>query len=158
MWPGRTRRGRTALRRLPRHQVVKIFDVAVAGTGLSEGLAREAGFSPVTHQHQTWDHKTYYPDAHELHIRIRGDAVSGRLLGAQILGHYRAEVAKRIDIFSAALFAGLQVEDLSDLDLSYTPPLGAPWDAIQESAQAWLAHIQSGDTEPAPLPRPQRPG
>jgi len=27
---------------------------------------------------------------------------------------------------------------MSDLDLSYTPPLGSPWDAIQMGAQAWL--------------------
>ena len=27
---------------------------------------------------------------------------------------------------------------LSDLDLSYTPPLGSPWEAVQMGAQAWL--------------------
>ena len=26
---------------------------------------------------------------------------------------------------------------LSDLDLSYTPPLSSPWDPIQMAAQAW---------------------
>ena len=27
--------------------------------------------------------------------------------------------------------------EVSDLDLSYTPPLGSPWDAVQLGAQAW---------------------
>jgi hypothetical protein len=27
---------------------------------------------------------------------------------------------------------------VSDLDLSYTPPLGSPWDAVQMAAQAWV--------------------
>jgi hypothetical protein len=31
----------------------------------------------------------------------------------------------------------MNIDDISDLDLSYTPPLGSPWDAIQIAAQAW---------------------
>ena len=33
---------------------------------------------------------------------------------------------------------GMTVEDLTDLDLSYTPPLGSPWDAVQVAAQEWV--------------------
>jgi hypothetical protein len=32
---------------------------------------------------------------------------------------------------------------LNDLDLSYTPPLGSPWDAIQMSAQAWSRAVRT---------------
>ena len=32
----------------------------------------------------------------------------------------------------------MTVDGLSDLDLSYTPPLGSPWDAIQMGAHAWV--------------------
>lgn len=31
----------------------------------------------------------------------------------------------------------MTVDAISDLDLSYTPPLGSPWDALQHGAQAW---------------------
>jgi len=40
-------------------------------------------------------------------------------------------------VFAAALFSGLTVDELSDLDLSYTPPLGSPWDAVQMAGQEW---------------------
>lgn len=40
-------------------------------------------------------------------------------------------MAKRIDVYTTALFHGMKVEALNDLDLSYTPPLGSPWDAVQ---------------------------
>ena len=30
------------------------------------------------------------------------------------------------------------MDALSDLDLSYSPPLGSPWDATQLAAQAWV--------------------
>ncbi len=118
-------------------QVVKIFEVAAARTGLRDDDASAAGFQPLTVETDVWHHKAYYPGAHLLKIRVTGDRVSGRLLGAQIVGHYQGEVAKRIDIFATALFNDLSVDDLIDLDLSYTPPLGSPWDAIQMAAQAW---------------------
>lgn len=119
-------------------QVVKVFDLAVASTGLREEEARDAGFDPLSVESKTWDHKAYYPGAHELLIRLSGDRRSGRLLGAQIAGHWQAEVAKRIDIFATALFQRLNVEELLDLDLSYTPPVSSPWDPVQMAAMDWL--------------------
>jgi hypothetical protein len=55
-----------------------------------------------------------------------------------LLGQRRTEIAKRVDIAATAIFHSVTVDALSDLDLSYTPPLGSPWDAIQMGAQAWL--------------------
>jgi len=34
----------------------------------------------------------------------------------------------------------MTVDGLSDLDLSYTPPLGSPWDAIPATATAGIQH------------------
>lgn len=118
-------------------QVVKVFDLTIARTGLREVEAIGAGFQPNTIEIEAWDHKAYYPGAHRLHIRLTGDIQTQQLLGAQIVGHHQAEVAKRIDIFATALFYQMAIAQLSDLDLSYTPPLGSPWDAVQVAAQAW---------------------
>lgn len=51
------------------------------------------------------------------------------------------EVAKRIDTYATALFHEMTVEALSDLDLSYTPPLGSPWDLVQMGAQEWSRSV-----------------
>lgn len=120
-------------------QVVKVFELAVARTGLRDDEARRAGFDPLTVESMPWHHKVYYPGAQRLHVRVTADRKSGRLLGAQIVGHWHAEVSKRIDVFAAALYHGMTVDGLNDLDLSYTPPMGSPWDAVQEAAQAWAA-------------------
>lgn len=119
-------------------QVVKIFDLAAARTGLGQDEAVAEGFSALTVQTEGLDHKGYYPGARSCSIRVTGDLDSGRLLGAQILGHWQGQVAKRIDIFATALFHGMRVEELSELDLSYTPPLGSPFDPVQTSAQEWV--------------------
>src|SRR5206468_7600407 len=118
-------------------QVVKVFELAVARTGLRDPDAAEAGFDPVTVGSVQFDHKAYYPGAHQLQLRITGDRQTGQLLGAQLVGDHRAEVAKRIDIPAGALYHQMTVDGLSDLDLSYTPPFGSSWDAIQLAAQAW---------------------
>lgn len=122
-------------------QVVKIFELAAARTGLRDSEAQHAGINSVTVEMDTWDHKVYYPGAHKLRISITGEAQTGSLLGAQIVGHHQAEVAKRIDIFATALFHGMIIDELSDLDLSYTPPLSSPWDPVQMSAQNWSRHL-----------------
>jgi NADPH-dependent 2,4-dienoyl-CoA reductase/sulfur reductase-like enzyme len=118
-------------------QAVKICDLVMARTGLLEQEARQAGYDPVSADLTTWDHKIYYPGARELHIRLTADQTSHRLLGAQILGAWGSEVAKRIDTIATALYQELRVEQLSELDLSYTPPLSSPWDPIQMVAQSW---------------------
>lgn len=118
-------------------QVVKVFDLVAARTGLREHEAIAAGYSPATTTTVADDHKRYYPGAQSITIRVTGDTRDGRLLGAQLIGRLGTETAKRVDTYSTALFAGLTVEQVSDLDLSYTPPLGSPWDAVQMASQTW---------------------
>ncbi len=123
-------------------QAVKVFDLVIARTGLRDSEAYKAGFDPLTVESRLWDHKVYYPGARELVIRVTGDRKSGRLLGAQMVGYWQAEVAKRIDIFATALFHEMRVDDLNQLDLSYTPPVSSPWDPVQMSVQAWARQNQ----------------
>ncbi|HET8843111.1 MAG TPA: FAD-dependent oxidoreductase [Ktedonobacteraceae bacterium] len=126
-------------------QVVKILDQVVARTGLREDEAREAGFDPLTVAGAYFDHKVYYPSARPVQMLLTGDSATGHLLGVQMVGAVQTAVAKRIDVAATALFHAMTVEALSDLDLSYTPPLGGPWDLLQMGAQAWSA-LASGET------------
>ncbi|MCT6781992.1 FAD-dependent oxidoreductase [Streptomyces sp. CS7] len=121
-------------------QVVKVFDLVAARTGLrdAEVLAAGRGWTPMTSASRPDDHKAYYPGATPIHIRITGDRRSGLLLGAQLVGRRSAEISKRVDTYATALFHGMKVDAVSDLDLSYTPPLGSPWDAVQSAAQEWV--------------------
>lgn len=119
-------------------QVVKVFELVAARTGLRELEAQAAGLEPVTTQSTPDDHKAYYPGAQPITIRVTGDAESGKLIGAQLIGARGTETAKRVDTYALALFHGMTVDGMAELDLSYTPPLGSPWDAVQMAAQAWV--------------------
>lgn len=80
-------------------QAVKVFELAMARTGLRDHEARNAGFQPFTVESRHFDHKAYYPGAQELCLSVTGDRSTGKLLGAQILGHWKSEISKRIDIY-----------------------------------------------------------
>jgi len=125
-------------------QVVKIFDMAASRTGLRDHEAAAAGFDPFTVEFEADDHKAYYPGSHRIRMRYTGDRKTGRLLGVQLFGHKHAEVAKRIDIAAAAVFNEMTVDAMNELDLSYTPPLGSLWDAVQMGAQAWVRAMKAG--------------
>jgi NADPH-dependent 2,4-dienoyl-CoA reductase/sulfur reductase-like enzyme len=127
-------------------QVVKIFDQAAARTGLHDQDSAAAGYDPVTVQAEADDHKAYYPGSHRIRMRITGDRRTGQLLGLQLFGHRHAEIAKRVDIAATAIFNTMTVEAISDLDLSYTPPLGSPWEALQMGAQAWDREVRPPGT------------
>jgi NADPH-dependent 2,4-dienoyl-CoA reductase/sulfur reductase-like enzyme len=124
-------------------QAVKIFDLVAGRTGFRDDEARRHSFDPLTTETTAWDHKAYYPGATEVRIRVTGDRRTGRLLGAQVLGSYGAEISKRVDVFATAIFHGMRVDAVEHLDLTYTPPLGSPWDPVQTSCMDWTgAHLE----------------
>ena len=44
-------------------------------------------------------------------------------------------------LFATAIFNEMTVESLSQLDLSYTPPLSSPWDPVQSASQVWIKEV-----------------
>lgn len=118
-------------------QVVKGFELAIARTGLRDEEARKAGFHPFTAETNHFDHKAYYPGARQVRMSVTGHHHTGKMLGAQMIGHWRSEVAKRIDVCATAIFHDMDIEAINDLDLSYTPPFSSPWDPVQMAAQDW---------------------
>ena len=74
-------------------QVVKIFDLVAARTGLRDHEATAAGFDPLTVASQADDHKAYYPGSHRITMRYTGDRRTGQLLGVQLVGHRSASLS-----------------------------------------------------------------
>lgn len=74
-------------------------------------------------------------------MKVLADHASGKLLGAQIIGH--DGVDKRIDVLATALFAGLNAADLKDLDLAYAPPYSSAKDPVN-MAGFMLENLQEG--------------
>lgn len=128
-------------------QVVKAFDKVAARTGLRDSEATAEGFEPFSVDGNYWDHKVYYPGATNIRIRITGDRHTGRLLGLQMVGERGAEVSKRVDVAATAIFNEMKVADLTNIDLTYTPPLSSPWDPVAQIAMVWSRKVTRTGTD-----------
>lgn len=114
--------------------VVKVFGLGVARTGLSLAEAAEAGFDAVATDATGRSRAKYYPGSVPVDIRLV-HTPDGRLLGAQLSGEGDS-VAKRVDVVAVALHAGLTVEELVGLDLSYAPPFAPVYEPLLVAAAA----------------------
>lgn len=112
---------------------VKVFGLEVARTGLSLEEALEAGFDASEVESESHTRAGYYPGGSRMLTRVVADA-RGRLLGAQLIG--REGAAQRVNVFAAALHAGLKVEDVERLDLAYAPPFAPTIDPVIRAAHA----------------------
>jgi NADPH-dependent 2,4-dienoyl-CoA reductase/sulfur reductase-like enzyme len=113
--------------------VSKICAVEVARTGLNEKEATFLGLAYVVGKIESTTRAGYFPGAGKITVKVLAERTSGRLLGAQLVGLEGA--AKRIDVFATALHAGMTVEQLQYLDLSYAPPFAPVWDPILIAAR-----------------------
>jgi NADPH-dependent 2,4-dienoyl-CoA reductase/sulfur reductase-like enzyme len=120
--------------------VVKVFDLAVASTGLTLTQAEAAGLPAVATDVLGRSRAKYYPGAEPVSVRLVHER-DGRVLGAQLVGSGDG-VAKRIDVVAVALQAGFDVADLAALDLSYAPPYAPVYEPVLLAAQAAAAARQ----------------
>ena len=120
-------------------QCFKVFDLEVAATGLDEREAAEAGFHPVSTLVRGNAIAGSMPGNTKLGLKLIADRATGKLLGAQAVG--KAGAVSRINTLSAALWAGLTLDDVGWFDLAYAPPFGGSWDLIHVAAQALRRQI-----------------
>ncbi len=116
--------------------VVKVLDMNVGKTGLTERDAKRLGYDYVTAMIGGHDRPHYMPGAKLITVKLIAEANTGRILGAQAFGE--GEVAKRIDIVATAITLGGKVGDLFDIDVAYAPPYNSPIDNVAVAALAVL--------------------
>ena len=113
--------------------IFKVFDLAMARTGLGQEEAKLAGFDAVSAQIQAPSRARYMSGRATLMLSVTAERGTGRLLGAQAVG--TDAVDKTIDTFAAALWGGLATTDLTDLDLAYAPPFSPVLSPVQVAGE-----------------------
>lgn len=125
--------------------ICKIFDLAVASTGKNEKQLKRDGIEYEKVYVHTASHASYYPGAEIVSFKMLFDAKSGKIYGAQAVG--KDGVDKRIDVMAVAQRAGMTVEQLQHLELTYAPPYGSAKDVINQAAFV-ATNIIKGDATP----------
>jgi NADPH-dependent 2,4-dienoyl-CoA reductase/sulfur reductase-like enzyme len=108
--------------------ITKVCNLELARTSLTEAEATAAGLAYHVASIDSTTAAGYWPEADNMRIKGLAERLSGRLLGAQIVGGRGA--GKRIDVFATALWNDMRVDDMMSLDLSYAPPFASVWDPV----------------------------
>jgi NADPH-dependent 2,4-dienoyl-CoA reductase/sulfur reductase-like enzyme/rhodanese-related sulfurtransferase len=124
--------------------IIGAFGMTLSVTGLTEGLAQKLAIpAEIIHLHPS-SHAGYYPGAERVSLKVLFDKDSGKILGAQGVG--LDGIDKRIDVIATAIYAGLTVQDLMNLELAYAPAFGSAKDAINQAGYVG-DNVFTGKTE-----------
>ncbi len=111
--------------------VFRTLGADAARTGLGRDEAQAAGIDVAVSVVDGWDTAHGMPDRQPIRIVLLSRKDDGRVVGAQLVG---GGVAKRCDIFATAIWAGMTVRDVGNLDLVYAPPFSPVWDPVLVAA------------------------
>lgn len=124
--------------------ICKIFDLAVASTGKNEKQLKRDGVNYEKVYVHTASHASYYPGAEVVSFKLLFDPSNGKIFGAQAVG--KDGIDKRIDVMAVAQRAGMTVEQLQHLELTYAPPFGSAKDVINQAAFVAM-NMMKGDSK-----------
>lgn len=113
--------------------IIKIFDMTVAFTGLSERDAEREGIKCGNVLFAHAPRAGYYMGGREMKIKVVFGEKDGKILGAQLVGF--EGVDKRCDILAMAIRMGATASDLAETDFAYSPPFGTPKDPVNVAGQ-----------------------
>jgi len=124
--------------------ILRLFKTTAGCTGANEKSLRKANIPfQALHLHPG-SHAGYYPGAEPIAMKVLFAPDTGKLLGAQAVGH--DGVDKRIDVFATALKGGMTVQDLAELELAYAPPFGSAKDPVNLAGMA-AQNVVKGEVE-----------
>ena len=116
--------------------IVRTFAMTAAFTGLNERTLKRLGKNYQVVHTLGKHHASYYPQATDILLKLLFDPKTGEIFGAQAVGENGVD--KRIDVLATAIKAGLTVEDLPELELTYAPPFGSAKDPVNMIGYAAL--------------------
>ncbi|HUT54126.1 MAG TPA: FAD-dependent oxidoreductase [bacterium] len=108
--------------------VSKVFDLAIARTGLSMKECAELGLDVRKAVVETASRAHYYPGGSRITNVLIVENKTNKLWGVQMAG--KDGVAGRINTWATAIAAGMTLNQIYDLDLAYAPPFATAWEPI----------------------------
>jgi NADPH-dependent 2,4-dienoyl-CoA reductase/sulfur reductase-like enzyme/rhodanese-related sulfurtransferase len=110
--------------------VIKLFNISAASAGLDIETAKKEGFDAVSAFVVQFDHAHFYPEKDLMYIELVVEKGTGRVLGIQGLGNADDGMVGRINAVVPMLKHRITVEDISNLELPYSPPFSSAMDIL----------------------------
>ncbi len=130
---------------------MKVFDLGIASTGITPQTAIKNGFDAQSVLVVQADRAHFYPTQDLMYFQLTVDRKTRRILGAQAIGSNGDAVSGRINAIAAILPFKPTVEDISNLEIAYSPPFASALDVLNAAGNT-AENILDG------LNRPMEPG
>lgn len=114
--------------------VVKLFERSVAGSGLTLEAARRNGFDALSVLLVQPDRAHFYPTKSPMTLELTVERPTRRILGIHGYGHAGDALVGRINAVAAMLKFQPVLEDLSNLEMAYSPPFSSAMDILNSLA------------------------
>lgn len=109
---------------------IKLFAQNAAGAGLTIESALREGYDAINAHVEQIDRAHFYPDKHLMALELVVDKASRRVLGIQGMSAGGDALSARINAVAPLLARGAVVEDISNLEVLYSPPFAAAMDVV----------------------------
>ncbi len=119
--------------------ITKIFNTGIAKTGITIERALNLGIDAVKYDLISRTKARYYPNSDKLKSFVIIEKGKGSILGAQLIGPI--DSVKRIDVWATAIYNRMNINDLFNLDLAYSPPFAPVWDPVLLAARLGKRHL-----------------
>ena len=110
--------------------VVKLFDISLASAGLCLDAAQREGFDAVSAFVAQFDRAHFYPEKDIMYLELVVERGSRRILGIQGLGDKGDGMVGRINAVASILKSRPTTEEISNMELAYSPPFTAAMDIL----------------------------
>jgi len=115
---------------------VKLFDLGVAGTGLTLAGAKKAGKDAVSTHITAIDRAHFYPEHAMMSLELVAERGTKRVLGVQGASVSGDALVGKINTVAAMLPKNPTVADISTVELAYSPPFAAAMDILNTLGNA----------------------
>lgn len=109
---------------------VKLFEQNAAGAGLTLEAALREGYDAISVHAEQVNRAHYYPDRAMVALDLVVDKPTRRVLGIQGTSAHGDGLLARINPVAVLLGRGCTVDDISNLEVAYSPPFSSAMDVI----------------------------
>jgi len=127
---------------------IKIFEMNVASTGLTEAMARRCNIPHDMVYIIPGDIVGIMPGNSQFFFKLVYEVPTGRVIGAQAVS--RGNSTKRVDVVAAMISMGATLEDLKELELCYAPAFSTAKDPVNFAAMVAL-NLLNGEYQQIPV-------
>lgn len=123
---------------------IKIYEDNIAGTGLTEAAAKDAGLDAeavlITENYRP----EFMPTHEPVLLKVVYEKNTRRILGAQIMS--KVDLTQSINTISVCIQNGMKMEELAFVDFFFQPHYNKPWNFLNSAGLQVLPEVPKRET------------